>query len=73
MAEGRIGFEAFFLFGVDGPPSLPLVTRSMVSCATLFRFLPVLTTFGGVNPFSLAMDDAALKRVDLLVDIAQSR
>lgn len=73
VAGGRIGWEAFFLLGVAGPASLPLVRVSADSCATLFLFLLVLATFGGVGLFvrsSLAMDEAALNRVDLLEDIA---
>jgi hypothetical protein len=70
---GRIGFEAFFRFGVDGPASLPFATDSAGACGTLFLFLLVLATFGGVSPFvrsSLTREDAALSRVDLLEDIA---
>ena len=76
VAGGRIGLEAFFLLGVAGPASLPLVRGSAVSCATLFLFLLVFATFGGVDPFarsSLIMDEAALNRVDLLEDIASLR
>jgi hypothetical protein len=73
VAGGRMGFEALLLLGVDGPALLPFELGSTGSNATLFLFLAVLATFDGVDPFgrsSLTIEDAALKRADLLVDIA---
>jgi len=72
VAGGRIGLDVLFLFGVDGPASLPFVTGSEVSSAT-FLFILTLATFGGGDLFvrSSLIDEAVLKRVDLLVDIVK--
>ncbi len=69
---GGMGFEAFFLFGVDG---LPLAVGFATSGAT-FLFLLIFATLGGVAPFvtgsgsSLITEEAALRRADRLEDIA---
>ena len=77
VTGGRIGLEAFFLLGVEGPPSLPLplVRGSAGSCGTPFLFLLILATLGGVDTFvrSSLTDEAALSRADLLEDIEKLR
>jgi hypothetical protein len=73
VAGGRTRLEGLLRLGVAGP-SLLLVIGLPVSSAALFLFLLVFAAFGGADPFtvfSLTMEDAALKRVDLLVDIAK--
>lgn len=70
---GGSGFEAFFLFGVDGPP---LVAGSTTSGAT-FLFLLIFATLGGVVPLtvglgsSLIVEDTALIRAERREDIAK--
>lgn len=68
---GGSGFEAFFLFGVDGPP---LVAGSTTSEAT-FLFLLIFATFVVVAPLvvglesSLTAEETALIRAERLEDI----
>lgn len=68
VTGGRIGFVAFFLFGVDGAASFPF---GRGSAGTVFLFLLILATFGGESlaASTLIMGDAAFRRADLLEDI----
>jgi hypothetical protein len=66
VAGGRIDLVASFLFGVEGPASLPFGASE----GTLFLFLLIFATLGGSTAgSSFAMTDAALKRDDFLEDI----
>jgi hypothetical protein len=68
VTGGRIDFVARFLFGVDGPVSVPF---GRDSAGILFLFLLVFANFGGGSTaaFSLFTGKIALKRADLLEDI----
>ena len=61
--------------GVEGPASLSFISGSAISSGIIFLFLLVLATGEDVDPFVSfsSMEEAALKRVDLLEDIVRLR
>jgi len=66
VTGGRIGFDGFFLFGVDGAISS---TFGRASDGAFFRFL-LATAFGGVDALlMLSLTEIALKRADFLEDM----